>query len=272
MNAILIRGGGDLASGIALRLSRAGLAVIIAELAQPLAVRRTVSFAEAVYEGSLTVEGVTARRADPAEAAALLAAGEIPVLIDPDLAADYPAAGIHVRARVDARMMKAPQPPLAPHAPFTVGLGPGFIPGINCHAVVETKRGHTLGRVYRLHEALADTGLPDGDPARVLYAPETGTLAARAEIGETLARGQLIAEIQPAAGGSALPVRAPFDGILRGLIHPGLRVRAGMKIGDVDARGDAAACRLVSDKALALGGGVLEALLTRPDLRARLWN
>ena len=248
-----MRGGGDLASGVALRLRHAGYNLIITELPQPLAVRRTVSFAEAVYAGRITVEDVHARLANSAEEAfALASQGLIAVLVDP------PASILNegrFSALVDARLTKQPPDTNRSSAPLTIGLGPGFIAGENVHAVVETQRGHTLGRVYWHGSASADSGQPEGDPRRVLRAPAAGVLLARVEIGTHVETGQVIAEI------AGQPIVAPFKGVLRGLIHPGIQVPAGMKIGDVDPRDNPAYCFLVSDKALSIGGGVLEALL-----------
>ncbi len=269
MNLVLLRGGGDLATGVALRLHRAGLRVLITEIPQPLAVRRLVSFAEAVYRGEFTVEGVTARRVnDPAQAQHILQKGEIPVLIDPEAAVLQSKLSFCVL--VDARMTKAPPDLGMEAAPLVIGLGPGFVPGENCHAAIETQRGHFLGRVLWDRPPAANTGIPEGlgiyNRQRVLRAPADGVLSARAAIGDRLWSGQVIAEV----GGQR--VRAPFDGVLRGLLHPGLRVQAGTKIGDLDPRNDPSFCTLVSDKALALGGGVLEAILSRPHVRSQLWE
>jgi xanthine dehydrogenase accessory factor len=258
MNSLLIRGGGDLATGVAVRLHRSGFHVLIAELPRPLAVRRAVSFSEAVYEKKWKVENITAcliSGVDEIEAA--FARNEIPVLVDPDLerlnASRFPFSGI-----IDARLTKKASPRInLESVPLTIGLGPGFTAGENCHAVIETDRGHTLGRVYWTGSASADTGLPEGDPRRVLRAPVDGLLTGYAAIGEHVAGGQLIAEV----GGER--VIAPFPGVLRGLIRPGVAIPQGMKIGDIDQRDDPAYCYLVSDKALAVGGGVLEALLSR---------
>jgi xanthine dehydrogenase accessory factor len=255
-NPIIIRGGGDLASGVVLRLHRAGFPVIITELPQPLSVRRAVSFSEAVYEGQWKVEDVSAQLVQTSEQIeALLAQHEIPVLIDPTLKLlstfDFRPSTI-----VDARLLKHPHPPLTSNAPFTIGLGPGFIAGENCHAFVETMRGHTLGRAYWSGSASADTGQPEGDPRRVLRAPANGILNGYAHIGKHLEAGQVIAEV------NNVKIAAPFPGVLRGLIHSGLEVTKGIKIGDVDARDAREYCFLVSDKALAIGGGVLEAILT----------
>jgi len=254
---ILIRGGGDLASGVAFRLHRAGFQIVITELPQPLAVRRAVAFSEAVYEGKWKVEGLTATLAHTREQIEVaFARNEIPVLVDPDLeqlAAFYP----QLSSIIDARLLKHSYPPLLSNAPFTIGLGPGFTARLNCHAFVETQRGHLLGRVFWSGSASTDSGQPDGDPRRVLRAPASGRLIGCAKIGEHLEPGEVIAEV------NGEKVLAPFAGVLRGLIRPGLEVKQGLKIGDLDARDVSEYCFLVSDKALAIGGGVLEALLHR---------
>ena len=286
---ILIRGGGDLASGVALRLHRAGLKVLISELPQPLAVRRSVSFAEAVYEVRVTVEGVTACLVDREPPPGMiqipeaLEAGEIPVLVDPD-ASILTDPQFSIPIVIDGRLTKLDPSPLPVDVPLHIGLGPGFHAGRNCQAVIETRRSHTLGRVYWDGTAQSDSGLPDGDARRVLRAPITGTLIAHKHIGEHCEEHETILEILPEGGQYGLQgkeglldeelsqkVHSPFKGVLRGLIHPGLRVKEGLKIGDIDPRDDPEMCKLVSDKALAVGGGVLEALLSQPEIRAILW-
>jgi xanthine dehydrogenase accessory factor len=263
---VLLRGGGDLATGVALRLYRAGIRLVIAELAQPLAVRRSVSFAEAVYEGAYTVEGVMSRlvKRDQLQASLDADAEAIPVLIDPE--ADI-LTTFHFPVVVDARLLKQPPPPLPTPVPLHIGLGPGFHAGENCHAVIETRRSHTLGRVYWTGTTQPDSGEPEGDPRRVLRAPGDGVLISKAEIGQHVEEGQIIATI-----GDQWTVVSPFSGILRGLIHDGLHVTRGLKIGDVDARNDASACHLVSDKALAIGGGILEAILSKEEIRNTIFG
>ena len=262
----LLRGGGDLASGVALRLARAGIQVIVAELPRPLAVRRLASFAQAIYDGQIEIEGITGRRVEGLDGVgAALARGQVPVLVDPD--ADI-AAALQLDVLVDARMTKRPPQPQLHLARFVVGLGPGFTAGVDCHAVVETQRGPFLGREYWQGSAAADTGLPEtvrghqGD--RVLRAPVAGMLETRVMIGSRVQAGQPLAAVD----GHVLS--APFDGVLRGLLQNGLAVKQGEKIGDLDPRGDERLVRLASDKALAIGGGVLEAVLSRPELRAKL--
>ena len=272
---ILIRGGGDLASGVALRVHRAGLKVLISELAQPLAVRRSVSFCEAVYEKQVTVEGVTARLVDGKPPSgmiqvwATLDADEIPVLIDPEASI---LTQLPIPIVVDARLTKLLPGSLPVDVPLHIGLGPGFHAGRNCHAVIETRRSHTLGRVYWDRSSQPDSGQPDGDQRRVLRAPIDGQLVGYAQIGEHVEGGQLIAEIQSATENQKSQIFSPFSGVLRGLIRPGLHVTKGVKIGDVDPRDDPDLCSLVSDKALAIGGGVLEAILSRKDNLTDLWG
>ncbi|RJP52540.1 MAG: EF2563 family selenium-dependent molybdenum hydroxylase system protein [Anaerolineaceae bacterium] len=254
---IVIRGGGDLASGVAIRLHRAGFQVAILELEKPLAVRRTVAFSEAVYEGAHTVEDVTARLVSADQFQVALEAREIPVLIDPDanILRNQFVTSPSSTFVVDARLLKSEPEPLPVNVPLHIGLGPGFSAGENCHAVIETRRSHTLGRVYWQGQPQPDSGLPEGDPRRVLRAPASGRVRGLKSIGDFCREEEAIAEV----GGQQ--VHSPFNGILRGLIHPSAEVSEGTKIGDVDPRNGPEVCRLVSDKALSVGGGVLEAAL-----------
>jgi len=268
---VLIRGGGDLATGVALRLYHVGLQVIISELPQPLAVRRLVSFSNAVYCQETTVEGVTARRVDdPLDTLRILqvlAKGQIPVLVDPEGLA---IGALHPPVVVDARMLKKHVELLPERVQLIIGLGPGFVAGENCHAVVETNRGHLLGRVIWDGAPQPDTGVPervlDRRAERVIRAPVDGVLKTRADICDLVEPGQVVAEV------NGEPVLAPFRGVIRGLLWDGIPVQAGLKIGDVDPRADPRYCTLVSDKALSIGGGVLEAILSRPELRPMLWS
>jgi xanthine dehydrogenase accessory factor len=261
---VVIRGAGDLASGIALRLHRAGFPVVHTEVEQPLAVRRAVTFAQAVFDGVCRVEDVTGRRCEIADAAAaVIAAGEVPVIVDP--------AGEMLRqfqppVVVDAIMAKRNTGTRREDAPLVIALGPGFTAGVDCHVVIETERGHNLGRVIWQGSAAPDTGEPGELPgvgrrgSRVLRSPVAGHVIGRYAIGDKIAEGAEIAVVRDVQGGEHAIV-APFAGVLRGLIHPSVTVPAGMKIGDLDPRADVAACFTVSDKALAIGGGVLEAIL-----------
>ena len=254
---VLIRGAGDIATGIALRLIRSGLSVVMTELAQPTVIRRTVAFAEAVRLGECAVEGVTARRAaGPGEARTLLSAGLVPVLVDPACACRTVLQPV---ALVDAVLAKCNTGTRLSDAPVVVGVGPGFTAGVDCHAVVETMRGHTLGRVLYGGSALPNTNVPGliGGFAgeRVLRAPADGVFEPCREIGDTVAAGDVAGLV------AGEPMRCTISGVLRGLLAAGVPVKKGMKAGDVDPRGDRSYCFTASDKALAVGGGVLEAVL-----------
>jgi xanthine dehydrogenase accessory factor len=256
---ILIRGGGDLASGVALRLHRVGFKVAILELEKPLAVRRTVSFSEAVYEETQTVERVTARLVSADQFQVVMEAGEIPVLVDPNanILNNQFLTSPTSTFLVDARLMKTEPDPLPNKVALHIGLGPGFTAGANCHAVIETQRGHTLGRVYWEGTTAPDSRHPDGDKRRVLRSPTAGTLQPLKTIGDLCKEGEAIALI------NGTSITSPFDGILRGLIHPKVEVFEGMKIGDVDSRNEPSMIHFVSDKALSVAGGVLEALYVK---------
>ena len=253
----LIRGAGDLATGVALRLWRSGIKVVLTDLPQPLAIRRTVAFSEAIRLGEQTVEDVTAKRAEGAEdAKRLLRGGVVPVLADPKLAC---LAALQPDAVVDAILAKRNLGTRIDFAPVVVALGPGFTAGKDCHAVVETMRGHDLGRAIYEGSALPNTAVPGliGGFAgeRVLRAPADGVLRTQAEIGRHVEAGETVGTVGDA------PMRATISGVLRGLLPDGTPVTAGLKAGDVDPRDAADYCRTVSDKALAVGGGVLEAIL-----------
>jgi len=265
---VLIRGGGDLATGVAARLWRSGFWLVVTEIEQPLAVRRLVALAEAVYAGEVQVEDLHARRAaDAAECGRALSQGVIPVLVDPGAVS---RSELRPAALVDGRMRKESPELGIDSAPLVIGLGPGFVAGESCHAVVETNRGLRMGRVMWKGATEPDTQVPDpvaGHAAsRVLRAPDSGAFEARVQLADRVNRGDLLARV----GQSEL--RAPFEGIVRGLLHDGVAVSKGLKVGDLDPRGDPALCRLISDKALAVGGGVLEALLSRAEIRKQLAN
>jgi xanthine dehydrogenase accessory factor len=259
---VVVRGGGDLGTGVAHRLVCAGFTVIVTELVQPLAVRRAVSFAEAVYSGQITVEGVTARLADdPMLGMAFATLGQVPVIVD---AADDVLARMRPPIVVDARLAKRNLGTRLQDAPLVIGLGPGFTAGQDCHAVVETNRGHNLGRVYWDGGAEPDTGLPEPVQGkagqRVLRAPAEGVFEVHKAIGDLVQSGEVLASVEGQL------IVAGFAGVVRGLLHAGVPVTPGMKVGDLDPRGVRDYCFLISDKARAIGGGVLEAVLAGMDL------
>lgn len=253
----LIRGAGDLATGIALRLWRSGIRVVLTDLERPTAIRRTVAFSEAIVYGETTVEDVTARLAANAdEARALLAQGIVPVLADPGCACREALAP---DALVDAILAKRNLGTRITDAPVVVGVGPGFTAGEDCHAVVETMRGHTLGRVIYSGSALPNTNIPGliGGFAgeRVLRAPCDGIFTAVHRIGDTVEEGETIGFVE------GQPMKCTISGVLRGVLDDGVPVKKGMKSGDVDPRCKPEYCTTISDKALAVGGGVVEAVL-----------
>ena len=258
----LIRGAGDIASGIALRLWRSGIDVVMTDLARPTAIRRTVAFSDAIVHGETTVEELRAVRAeDAAQARMLLCEGVLPVLADPECAC---RAALAPDVLVDAILAKRNLGTRITDAPIVVGVGPGFTAGEDCHAVVETMRGHTLGRVIYTGSALPNTNIPGliGGFAgeRVLRAPCDGVFTAIHRIGDVVEEGETIGYVE------GVPMKCTISGVLRGVLDDGVRVHAGMKSGDVDPRCKPEYCTTASDKALAVGGGVLEAVL---HLRAR---
>lgn len=254
---VWIRGAGDIATGIAYRLHCGGFSIVMSDLPAPTSIRRTICFSEAILHGKATVEGVTAWfAADAGEAHRLLAEGKIAVLADPEGAL---TKRLSPDAIVDAILAKRNLGTCIGDAPIVVGVGPGFTAGVDCHAVVETMRGHTLGRAYYDGSALPNTGVPGeiGGFAleRILRAPCDGVFRGVKRIGERVNAGDICAYV----GGE--PIATRITGILRGLLPDGLTVKTGMKSGDVDPRCEEAHCYLISDKALAVGGGVLEAIL-----------
>ena len=253
---ILIKGAGDMASGIACRLFRSGFTVVMTELAEPTVIRRTVSFAQAVFDGVMSVEGVVGRLTDFDGIAAVLSAGEIPLLIDPE---GGTVERLKPWAVVDAILAKCNLGTNCTQAEIVIGVGPGFTAGVDVHAVIETKRGHYLGRVILEGSAIANTGVPGEiggySSERVVRSPRAGIFKALSKIADRVTAGQIIARVADE------DVRATIDGVLRGLLQDGLEVPADFKIADIDPRCAIEHCETVSDKARAIGGGVLEALL-----------
>jgi xanthine dehydrogenase accessory factor len=265
---VIIRGGGDLGTGTALRLARSGYRVVVLETEQPAVVRRRAAVAEAVFAGRASVEDVTGERVDAVHVGRWLEEHTdpllIPVVVDP---AGSTLRELAPAAVVDARMAKRNLGTRRDDAPVTVGLGPGFTAGVDVDVVVETNRGHSLGRTITEGGASPDTGVPApvmgvaGD--RLLRAPASGRFSALVGIGDIVSSGDAVGRV----AGQCVVART--GGVVRGLVADGLEVRDGQKIGDVDPRGPAIDPAAVSDKALAVGGGVLEALLGRGVLPVR---
>ncbi len=254
---VIIRGAGDIASGIALRLYRAKIKIIMTEMAKPTAIRRTVSFSEAVYEGFTEVEDVRAELAEsPTEALAAVNAGKIGILIDPQ---GKSISKLKLDAVVDAILAKRNLGTSLSDAPVVIGVGPGFTAGEDCHAAVETMRGHYLGRVIYRGSPLPNTNIPGliGGFAgeRVLRSPANGVFTPLFAIGDTVKTGDVAGTVD------GIPMQCTLNGTLRGILPEGITVFQGMKSGDIDPRCEKAHCFSASDKALSVGGGVLEAIL-----------
>lgn len=254
---ILIKGAGDIATGIAVRLKNAGMQVVMTEIAIPTTVRRSVAFSRAVYEGSAVVENITARLVlDFAQIPAVLQQDEIPVLIDPRCKV---LKSIHFDVVVDSILAKKNLSTDPTQAPVVIGVGPGFSVPQDCHCVIETQRGHDLGRCIYQGCAAKNTGIPGEiggyTVERLLRAPCDGIFHPILAIGDAVKSGQTVALVDDQ------PVTAQIDGIVRGLLQDNVPVKTGMKSGDIDPRGCYEHCFTVSDKARAVGGGVLEAIL-----------
>jgi xanthine dehydrogenase accessory factor len=254
---VLVRGAGEQASGVAHRLARARLNVVMTEIAHPLCVRWGVSFCEALFEETKEVEGVYARLvASPEAVPAAWEQGVIPLLIDP---AGSSRAAIKPHVIVDAILAKKNLGTHRGDAPLVIALGPGFFAGEDVDVVIETNRGHDLGRVIYEGRAEPDTGVPGEiigvGAERVLRAPCAGRFRPVKEIGATVEASETVAWVEDQPGITSSP------GVLRGLLRDGIVVQEGLKAGDVDPRGKRENCFTISDKARAIGGGVLEAIL-----------
>lgn len=254
---VLIKGAGDLATGVAHRLYQAGMKVALTEIEKPSPVRRTVSFAQAVFDGQTEVEGIKARRAENSEEALnILKKMEIPVIIDPDLSS---LNSLQVDVLIEGTLSKKNTGIKINDAPVVIALGPGYFAGRDVHAVVETARGHYLGRVIYNGQAISNTGIPGEvkgfSAERVIRAPAEGIFNTKCKIGDMVAAGDIVAYV------GDVTVKANISGVIRGLLHDGIEVHQGMKAGDVDPRGCREYCFTISDKARAIGGGVLEAIL-----------
>lgn len=261
-NLIIVRGGGDLATGTIYKLVQCGFPVLVLEAEHPSAIRRNVALSEAVYQGSQQVENMTCYLAkDVAEAADLVADGKLAMLVDPK---GESIEALKPLAVVDAILAKKNLGTHKKMAPITVALGPGFEAGVDVDAVVETKRGHSLGKVYYSGKAIPNTGIPGiiggCGKERVIHCPAEGILRNVRKITDTVKKGEVIAFVETAEG--RVPVEATLDGLLRGLIRDGYPVTKGFKIADIDPRAEEYDnCFTISDKARCIAGGVVEAIL-----------
>lgn len=264
---IVVRGGGDLASGVIHRLYRCGYKVLILECAKPSAIRREVSFCEAVYDGEAFVEGVLSHRIErPEQCSEIWQLGEIPLLVDEK---GDSIREIRPAVVIDGILAKRNLGTRRDMAPLTIALGPGFEAGEDVDYVIETQRGHDLGRIIEEGEAAPNTGIPGiiagAGRERVIHAPADGVIRNIAKISDFVEKGQVIAMVEDT------PVEASLTGILRGLIRSGYEVRSGMKIADIDPRREQKKnCNTISDKARCIAGSVVEILLAKgvfPDGR-----
>ena len=254
---ILIRGAGDIASGIAVRLHRCGFTLAMTDLSKPTSIRRTVCFSEAVLHGNCRVEDIDAEKAaSRADADLILQRGHIPVFADDD---GTVLSLLHPEAVVDARLAKVNLDTSISDAPIVVAVGPGFTAGQDCHAVVETQRGHYLGRVIYDGAAAPNTGVPGNiggyTVERIIRAPKAGIFHPVHRIKDQVQANEIVAYVDE------IPVYCRIGGTLRGILPEGIQVFEGMKSGDVDPRCQPEHCLCASDKALSVGGGTLEALL-----------
>lgn len=269
---ILVKGAGDFASGSIRRLHLAGAKVVCTELPQPLTIRRMVAFSEAIYSGEHTVDGITGIRAIESKLDHYFNDNKVPILVDPEANIQHQREFDII---IDARMAKKNLGTMINDAPVVIGLGPGFEAGKDCHAVIETLAGHNLGRVLYTGQAADDTGMPapldqNQYPCQatqepccagfemntlILRAPDDGKFATVKQIGDLVEKGELIGRVNDQE------VLATTSGVLRGLIHDGVKVIGGLKIGDIDPTGDTSRVNHISEKANAIAGGVLEACL-----------
>ncbi len=253
---VIVRGGGDLATGVIVRLYKAGFKVLVLEVEKPTVIRTTVSLAQAMYSGQISLEGVQAVRCtDIKEASALLQQDKIPLLCDPEGTAIEALQPVCV---VDAILAKKNLGTNMDMAPLVIALGPGFTASLDCDAVIETKRGHSLGRIITEGCAIPNTGVPGViagyGKERVIHSPASGNFQALRQIGDLVTAGDIIAKV------GDVPVQATISGMIRGMLNSGLKVPTGFKIADIDPRGLEADYTTISDKARAIGGSVLEAL------------
>jgi len=257
----VIKSGGDLASGVAASLFKAGFTVIILESAEPTAVRRSVTFSTAVADGFIEIEGITGRKSETNEIISKIGVETfdyIPVIVDPGAAM---LARVKPHVVIDAIVNKKNHGTKISDAPLVIALGPGFTAGVDCHAVIETNRGHNLGRIIRKGCAEENTGKPGSimgySYERVMRTKKDGIFRTEHKIGDIVKKGDIICYVNNYA------FRARFDGVIRGLLPDNIKVKVYAKLGDIDPRKDSAYCYSISDKSRAIGRGVLEEILSR---------
>ena len=261
-NLIVVRGGGDIATGTIHRLHNAGYRVLVLETAQPSAIRREVAFSEAVYDGSKTVERVTCYCADSVHAAEkLLKMGEVAILVDPT---GISISELRPKVVVDAILAKRNLGTTMDMAELTIGLGPGFCGGQDVSCVIETMRGHNLGRIIYEGFAMKNTGVPGvvggASAERVIHAPAAGRMEVLRSISRVVEKGETIALIHTPEE-ETVKVSASLTGVLRGMIHNGYEAQKGLKMADIDPRSEQENCFTISDKARCISGSVLETVL-----------
>jgi len=257
---ILIRGAGEMASGVAHRLNQSHFKICMIEIPHPLAVRREVTFSEAIFEGEKEVEGVRAKLISKTEEIeSVWKKSKIPILIDPD--GKKTRSFLKPDVLIDGIMAKKNLGTQINDAPLVIGLGPGFSAGKDVHIVIETNRGHHLGKMILSGSAEPDTGIPGEISGytmeRLLRTMKKGIFHPQKSIGERVNKGSVVAVVDD------FPVMAKISGVVRGLLREGVEVKKGMKVGDIDPRGKREHCFTIADKARAIGGGVLEAILCR---------
>ena len=266
MDIVIIRGGGDIATGIAYRLFKSGFKIVITDIEKPTAIRRKVSFCEAIYKDEVEVEGVKAiycrDKNDIETIKQVIIDGNIPVLVDEDCSIAYKLKPLAV---VDSILAKTNLGTKMDMAEITIGVGPGFYAGRDVDLVVETNRGHNLARVIEEGEAAKNTGIPGNiigfTSERIIRAGDKGIIKNYYKIGDMVKKDDIICTT------GEVDVRANIDGVIRGLLKEGLNVKKGMKIGDIDPRGILEYTYTISDKARAVGGGVLEAIMRLRGIR-----
>jgi len=255
-NLVIVRGGGDLATGVIIRLHKAGYRILVLEIEEPTTIRRTVSCSQAMYDGEVELEGVMCQRVESVEEAkSVMDDNKVAIMCD---SSGISIKKLHPEVVVDAILAKKNLGTTIDLAPFVVALGPGFTAQKDCHAIVETKRGHYLGTIISAGEAIADTGIPgiiEGYGAeRVIHSSQGGIFRGVKKIGDIVCKGEVIGYID------SVEVTASIDGVLRGILHDDLSVPKGFKIADIDPRANVSHCFSISDKARAVGGAVLEAV------------